>query len=74
MKSGVYLDSSVPSFYFDEREKLQFQISITKKWFEKEVENHRIYISRAVIAEVSNGSYPNKSKIMSFIDSFEILD
>ena len=37
MKKYVYLDTTIPSYYFDSRDSVQFQSEITKKWFKEGV-------------------------------------
>jgi hypothetical protein len=39
MKSTVYLDTTIPSYLFDERESLKLHIDTTQKWWEAEREN-----------------------------------
>jgi len=36
MKKSVYIDSTIPSYYFDKREDLRFPSSITRDWWKLE--------------------------------------
>ncbi|MGE0086939.1 MAG: PIN domain-containing protein [Desulfococcaceae bacterium] len=73
IKKTVYLDTTIPSYYFDEREKVKFQSEITKKWFSEEADKYQIYLSEATLGELNAGNYPNKEKIMEFSLRFEVL-
>lgn len=73
MKKYVYLDTTIPSYYFDNRESVQFQSRITKKWFKEESNNFQIYTSEITINELNSGNYPNKEKILEFSSRYEIL-
>ena len=73
MKKIVYLDTSIPSYYFDKRESVRFQSEITQKWFSEEADNFKICLSEATLGELDSGNYPNKSKIMEFALRFDIL-
>ena len=74
MKKSVYIDTTIPSYYFDERSSISFQNQITKKWFSEESQNFDIFISEAVLIELQAGSYPNKKEILNFTSQFEILN
>ena len=58
MKNSVYLDTTIPSYYFEERKSVQFQVDIMREWFQKESNNYRIYLSSATIFELQQGNYP----------------
>jgi len=73
MKKTVYFDTTIPSYYFDEREKVKFQSEITRKWFSQEAGNYQIYLSEATLGELTAGNYPNKEKIIEFSLRFEVL-
>jgi predicted nucleic acid-binding protein len=73
MKNTVYLDTTIPSYYFDSRKIIKFQKDITKKWFKEESSKYNIFLSEATVYELQQGKYPQKSKIINFISQFEIL-
>ena len=73
MKKTVYLDTSIPSYYFDERESVSFQSEVTQKWFREEADNFEIYLSEATLGELDSGDYPNKRKVTEFAFCFEVL-
>jgi predicted nucleic acid-binding protein len=74
MKKTVYFDTTIPSYLFDERETLKFQIDTTKKWWENESKHYDIWISNETIAELSIGNYPNKDRIIDFVSKINVLE
>ena len=73
MKEKIYLDSSVPSYYFDERESLANFIEVTKLWWSEMSGSYEVFISDAVINELNNGNYPRKNEILKFMSVIPIL-
>ena len=74
MKRTVYLDSTIPSYNFDERKSLVFECKITRRWWDEESNNYNIFLSLETIAELSKGNYPQKDKILEFVKSFQQLE
>lgn len=73
MKRSIYLDSTIPSYLFDERESIKTYIEVTRKWWEEERENFELYISEESIIELSSGDYPNKQKLMGYVSEIQVL-
>ena len=73
MKEKVYLDSTVPSYYFDEREALRTFTDITKKWWSEMSGYYELYISDAVLQELNNGNYPRKDEIIRLVSTIQLL-
>ena len=59
MKPKLYLDTSIPSAYFDYSKPIR-QL-ITQKWFENESINYELYISVITIEEIEKMSNVSKS-------------
>lgn len=74
MKETVYLDTTIPSFYFDERESLTNWIEETRRWWAEESGRYELWISDAVIQELSLGNYPRKTEILEFIQPISVLE
>jgi len=49
-KESVYLDTSVPSAYYDERELSKMEI--TRQWWDKELKKYDVFVSVITIAEL----------------------
>ncbi len=73
MKEKVYLDSTIPSYYFDEREPLGTFTEITRKWWSEMSGYYDLYISDAVLQEPSNGNYPRKTEIIQLVSTIPLL-
>jgi predicted nucleic acid-binding protein len=73
MKTSVYLDTTIPSYLFDEREEIKTYIEVTKKWWEQERQYFDIWISEETFSELNQGNYPRKSKILETIYQIPIL-
>jgi predicted nucleic acid-binding protein len=69
----VYLDTTIPSYLFDNRKDIRFLIDITKKWWNKESQKFLITTSENTINELSRGHYPQKEKILEFALKLNIL-
>ncbi|EDN71104.1 conserved hypothetical protein [Beggiatoa sp. PS] len=73
MKPTVYLDTTIPSYFFDERESLKLHIDATQKWWKEERSNFDIWISEETVNEITDGKYPRKPEIVTFISEIPIL-
>jgi predicted nucleic acid-binding protein len=67
MKENVYIETTIPSYYFEERNSLQFQRETTRDWWSNEKSNYNLYTSEIVFAELEAGEYPHKKKIITLI-------
>ena len=73
MKKTVYLDTTVPSYLFDNRENIQTYIDVTKKWWQEESGNFDVWILDETIAELNSGDYPSKVEILQFVSQIPVL-
>jgi predicted nucleic acid-binding protein len=73
MKEKVYLDSTIPSYYLDERDSLSTFVEITKNWWSEMADNYDLFISDAVFQELNRGNYPRKKEIIEFISAIPLL-
>ena len=73
MKSSVYLDTTIPSYLFDERDSIKLHIEMTKKWWDEESHNFDIWASEATLDEISEGYYPKKQELLIFVAKLPIL-
>ena len=49
MKEKVYIDSTIPSYYFDRRKSLATFAEITQKWWSEMADEYDLFISRTVL-------------------------
>ena len=73
MKKTVYLDTTIPSYLFDERDSMRTYIDITRKWWRDERQHFELWISEETIAELSTGNYPNKTQILDLVSEISVL-
>ena len=71
MKTKIYLDTSIPSAFYDTSKPVR-QL-MTQKWFEHEADNFDLYISKLTIEEIKRIRTPEKLlKIMELLASHTI--
>ncbi len=73
MKEKVYLDSTIPSYYFDQRESLNAFAEITRRWWEEMTDDYELYLSDAVLQELNSGNYPRKNEIIELVSTIPLL-
>ncbi len=73
MKGSVYLDSTIPSYYFDERESLKPFAGITKMWWEEERSKFDIFTSEETLDGLNEGDYPYKVQVIAFAAKLTLL-
>ena len=73
MNKSVYLDTTIPSYYYDDREETAFLIRVTRGWFRNEAKKYDVFTSEATLVEASEGDYPHKERIVGFIRKWRAL-
>ncbi len=73
MKKSIYIETSIPSYYHEERKELEFQRGITRRWWDDERSQYFIYISEIVITELEKGNYPNKHLVIALVSPLSRL-
>jgi hypothetical protein len=51
MKPTVYVDTTMPSYYVDERPALRPHIERTRQWWDRERDQYDVYMSGFVLLE-----------------------
>lgn len=74
MKRSVYLDTTIFSYYVDERSNLGVHIERTKEWWDKEKQFYDLYISNFVLEELKDKSFPNQINALKLAKSIHLLD
>jgi len=71
-KETLYLDTSVPSAYYDERDKsIQKQ---TVYFFHKKLKNYEVYISEITMAELGRTKESSRRKqLLALVEGITIL-
>jgi predicted nucleic acid-binding protein len=73
MKEKVYLDTTIPSYYFDQRESLASYIEVTRQWWEEMSGDYDLFVSDAVLQELNEGNYPGKKDVMQFVSTIPLF-
>jgi predicted nucleic acid-binding protein len=73
MKPTVYVETTIPSYYCDDRPGLAADIARTREWWDQERSAYECFVSPIVIDELSVGVYPTKSACLDLIRDLPIL-
>lgn len=75
MKPRVYIETSIPSFYYEIRTEPEMAArrSWTREWWEEERHHYELVTSLAVTEELERGEYPGKSDTLALMESVPIL-
>jgi predicted nucleic acid-binding protein len=74
MKPTVYVETTVLSFYWDDRPDSAHRRAVTREWWRTEQKRYDVYTSYFVLAEVSNPVYPNWEKVRQLADQIRVLE
>lgn len=74
MKKSVYLDTTIFSYYVDEREALGVHIKRTKDWWNNERRFYDLYISNFVTEELKAKSFPNQVGAIKLTKGVQVLE
>jgi len=73
MKNSVYLDTTIFSYFFDERKSIKTYTDVTREWWETQRTNYNLYVSIETLAELGEGNYPYKEKAERLAETIELL-
>jgi len=73
MKSTVYIETTIPSYYNDGRPELAANIARTRQWWDRERGDYECFISQVVLAELTEGEYPNKRECLALVAGVSVL-
>jgi hypothetical protein len=73
MKPTVYIETTIPSYYYDGRPELTPDIARTRQWWDHERVDYECFISQIVWAELTEGEYPNKEDCLALIADVSVL-
>lgn len=75
MKPRVYIETSIPSFYYEIRTEPEMEArkQWTRQWWDNASSDYLLVTSVAVIDELNHGDYPNKEKTVELINDLPLL-
>ena len=76
MKPSVYIETSIPSFYYEVRTEPEniARREWTREWWSTHLTEYDAYTSEAVIEELERGSFPGKDDALKLIGNLPLLD
>jgi len=76
MELTVYIETSIPSFYYEIREEAEFVAMRhwTRQWWDSKRVGLKCFSSIAVIDELENGNHPQKTAKIQLLDDIEFLE
>jgi hypothetical protein len=74
MKPLVYVETTIPSYYCDDRPIVAADIARTREWWDRERAAYDCFISAAVLDELKNGDYPNKQECLNLVEAIPLLE
>ncbi len=75
MKPTVYIETSIPSFYYEIRTEpiLVAQKAWTRQWWDHHRHDYILVTSEAVLEELVRGDYPNKEKTIALMEEIRLI-
>ena len=75
IKRSLYLDTTIPSYYYDQRKELdiRYRRKVTRDWWTDEKDSFDLYISELVLVELQRRNYPQKEKVIHLVKDISIL-
>ena len=75
MKQKVYIETSIPSFYYEERTEPEAIVrkEWTRKWWNNYGDQYILVTSPAVLDELSNCKEPKRSRALDLISELPLL-
>jgi len=72
---SLYLDTTIPSYYYDQRKSLdiRYRRKITRDWWNNEKDFFSLYVSELVLVELQRRNYPQKEKVIRLVKDVSIL-
>ena len=74
MKRSVYIETTIPSYYCDQRDELRHDIARTREWWERERHEYNCFTSAIVLEELSQGDYPQQVHVLEFVSDIPVLE
>ena len=76
MKPSVYIETSIPSFYYEVRTRSDMvaRRDWTREWWDEHFAAYDGYASEAVLEELQGGSFPGKEDELKLRDRLPLLE
>jgi hypothetical protein len=74
MKPAVYIDSTIPSLYFDERPASAYRHEQTRLWWDTQRHNFDCYTSYFTEWETLRREYPRQNEVVAMVRQLPLLE
>jgi len=74
MGKSVYVETTVFSFYHDERAGSAYRHQVTRNWWRTQKRDYDLYTSFFTIREAGNPVYPNWRKVATLARQVDVLE
>ena len=74
MRPLIYIETTIPSYYCDDRPELAADIARTREWWDQGREAYECFISAIVLEELSAGDYPTQDDCLALVVDLSLLD
>ena len=74
MKPTVYIETTIPSYYCDDRAELRNEIGRTREWWDDERPTYECFVSPVVLDELTAGSYPSQRDVLALVAGLPMLE
>jgi hypothetical protein len=75
LKPKVYIETSIPSFYFEVRSEpdMVARRDWTRLWWSQCRENYEVVLSEAVLLELMGGDFPGQDEALELVNQLPLL-
>ena len=73
MKPTVYIETTIPSYYHDDRSAMAVDIARTREWWDGERTDYQCFSSAVVLDELSAGTYKTKMACVALVVELPLL-
>jgi predicted nucleic acid-binding protein len=75
MKSRIYVETTIPSFFFEERSEPEMvaRRDWTRRWWRRVVGTAELFVSAAVIDELERGDFPSRPDCLRLVERLPVL-
>lgn len=76
MKPSVYIETTIPSFYYEVRTRSDMvaRRDWTREWWDSHLATYDGYTSEAVLEELEGGSFPGKKDTLRLMNDLPLLE
>jgi hypothetical protein len=70
----VYIETTIPSYYYDDRPRSSLRRDVTRLWWDEYRKNFHLCTSETVVAELEAGNHPRKPEKIAIMEPLPRLE